>query len=109
MSRAPGVCSLPPSKPARDASFISARRPPLGKDRSDILEAKAIRTEAGVSAQYAAAFQLHPQSSLQALPQIPSIPSLAMIGTITSPAIGSAHHQPSTALRSKPPSRIADK
>ena len=57
----------------------------------------------------AAAFQLHPQSSQQALPLIPSIPSLVMIGTITSPATGSAHHQPSTALRSKPPNRIADK
>jgi hypothetical protein len=56
-----------------------------------------------------AAFQLHPQSSQHALPLIPSIPSLVMIGTITSPATESAHHQPSTALRSKPPKRIADK
>ena len=32
-----------------------------------------------------------------------------MIGTITSPAIGSAHHQPNNAFRSKPPNRIADR
>src|ERR1017187_8397778 len=63
----------------------------------------------GCAASTAAAFQWHPQSSQHALPLIPSIPSLVMIGTITSPATGSAHHQPSTALRSKPPNRIADK
>ena len=32
-----------------------------------------------------------------------------MIGTITSAATGSAHHQPNSAFRSKPPKRIADK
>ena len=37
------------------------------------------------------------------------MPSLAMIGTITSPATGSAHHHPATAFRSKPPKRIADR
>ena len=31
-----------------------------------------------------------------------------MIGTITSPATGSAHHHPATALKSNPPKRIAD-
>ena len=39
----------------------------------------------------------------------PSTPSFAMIGTMTSPATGSAHHQPTVAFRSKPPNRIADK
>jgi hypothetical protein len=32
-----------------------------------------------------------------------------MIGTITKPATGSAHHQPNNAFRSKPPNRIADR
>ena len=32
-----------------------------------------------------------------------------MIGTITSAATGSAHHQPSTAFRTNPPNKIADK
>jgi hypothetical protein len=32
-----------------------------------------------------------------------------MIGTITSPATGSAHHHPATAFRSNPPKRIAER
>ena len=32
-----------------------------------------------------------------------------MMGAITSPATGSAHHQPSKAFRTKPPNRIADR
>jgi len=39
-----------------------------------------------------AMLNLHLQSSQHAFPLIPSIPSLPMIGTITSPATGSAHH-----------------
>ena len=43
-----------------------------------------------------------PQSSQHALALILSTPSLPMIGTIISPATGSAHHQPNRAFRSKP-------
>lgn len=50
-----------------------------------------------------------PQSSQHALPRSPSKPSLPMIGTITIPATGSAHHHPNNAFRSKPPNRIADR
>ena len=32
-----------------------------------------------------------------------------MIGIMTSPATGSAHHQPTVAFRSRPPNRIADR
>src|SRR5438477_8057526 len=53
--------------------------------------------------------QWHPQSPLEAFPRIPSKPSLAMIGTITSPATESAHHQPSMAFSSNPPRRIAER
>ena len=49
------------------------------------------------------------QPSQHALPRIPSMPSFPMIGTITSPATGSAHHQPNNAFSSKPPNRIADR
>ena len=51
---------------------------------------------------------LHPQSS-HALPCRPSIPSLAMTGTIIKAATGSAHHHPSAAFRSRPASRMTDK
>src|ERR1035441_4416166 len=53
--------------------------------------------------------QWHPPSQPQALPFRDSTTSLPMIGTITSAATGSAHHQPNNAFRSKPPNRIADK
>ena len=53
--------------------------------------------------------QWQPQPPQQVLPVIPSMPSFAIIGTITSPATGSAHHQPNSAFRSKPPNRIADR
>lgn len=36
-------------------------------------------------------------------------PSFPMIGTITSPAAGSAHHHPAIAFRSNPLNRMADK
>jgi hypothetical protein len=42
-------------------------------------------------------------------PRRASIPSLTMIGTITSPATGSAHHQPHNALSRSPPSRMAER
>src|SRR5437899_1594796 len=45
----------------------------------------------------------------QALPCHPVIPSLAMIGTMTKPATGSAHHSPNSALSSNPPSRMAER
>jgi len=32
-----------------------------------------------------------------------------MIGTITSPATGSAHHHPAKAFKANPPNKIADK
>ena len=53
--------------------------------------------------------QWHPQSAQHRFPRIPSTPSLAMIGTITNPATGSAHHQPNNAFSSNPPNRIADR
>jgi hypothetical protein len=53
--------------------------------------------------------QWRPQSSQHASPRSPSTPSLVMIGAITSPATGSAHHHPATAFRSNPPKRIADR
>ena len=56
-----------------------------------------------------AAAQWHSQSSQHALPRSPSRPSLAMIGTITSPATGSAHDHPATAFRTNPPKRIAER
>ena len=49
------------------------------------------------------------QLSQQDLPCHPENPSLAVIGTITKPATGSVHHSPKSALRSRPPSRIADR
>ncbi len=36
------------------------------------------------------------------------MPSFAVIGTMTNPATGSAHHQPNNAFRSKLPNKIAD-
>ena len=45
---------------------------------------------------------LHAPSQPQDLPFRDSKPSLAMIGTITSAATGSAHHQPNNAFTSKP-------
>src|SRR5579883_320007 len=42
-------------------------------------------------------------------PLSPSMPSFAMIGTITRAATGSAHHQPSSQLSARPTSRIAER
>src|ERR1017187_3663713 len=53
--------------------------------------------------------QSHPHSSQQALPLSPSAPSFPIIGTIASPAAGSAHHQPNRAFSSKPPKRIPER
>jgi len=50
---------------------------------------------------------LHPHFS--PFPRIASRPSLAMIGTITTAATGSAHHQPRSAFNSRPPKRIAER
>jgi hypothetical protein len=47
----------------------------------------------------------HPHVSL---PRTPSTPSRTNSGTIASAATGSAHHHPSVARSSNPPSRIAD-
>jgi hypothetical protein len=52
---------------------------------------------------------VHPQESQHALPRSPSMPSLTIMGTITSAAAGSAHHHPSCALRRRPPRRIAER
>ena len=48
-------------------------------------------------------------SAQQVLPVIACHPSHAMRGTIASPATGSAHHQPSHALRPSPARRIAER
>jgi hypothetical protein len=58
---------------------------------------------------YASQSHPHLQSSQHAFPLSPSKPSLAMIGAITSPATGSAHHHWARAFKSKPPKRIADR
>ena len=50
----------------------------------------------------------HPHFS-QPFPRTASTPSLAMIGTIATPATGSAHHQPKSAFNSSPPKRIAER
>ena len=47
--------------------------------------------------------------SSHALPCNASMPSFAIIGSIMSPATGSAHHQPKIALRTKPTRRIAER
>jgi len=53
-----------------------------------------------------------PFAKLQ-LPQvwafIPSMPSLATMGTMTNAAIGSAHHNPNPAFKRRPTNRITDK
>ena len=51
----------------------------------------------------------HALSQPHALPFKDSKPSLAMIGTITSAATASAHHQWKAALRSNPPKRMAER
>ena len=53
--------------------------------------------------------QWQPQPAQQVLPLIPSAPSFAMIGTITNPATGSAHHHPNNAFSNKPPKRMPDR
>src|ERR1022692_2283289 len=75
---------------ARFASFTSARKPPVAKKAVGSLRGQGDPNRGSGFGPSAAAFQLHPQSSQHALPLIPSIPSLVMIGTITSPATGSA-------------------
>src|ERR1700722_113104 len=50
----------------------------------------------------------HPHFS-QPFPRTESTPSLTMIGTIATPATGSAHHQPRSAFNSRPPKRIAER
>ncbi len=47
--------------------------------------------------------------SAQVSPRSASSPSRAMIGTIASAASGSAHHHPTQALSTNPPSRIAER
>jgi hypothetical protein len=42
-------------------------------------------------------------------PAVQPLPSLAMIGTMTRPATGSAHHRPNAAFKSNPPSSMADR
>lgn len=54
-------------------------------------------------------WESHASPHAHALPFSPFSPSLAMTGTIASPARGSAHHQPNTAFMSKPPNRIAER
>jgi hypothetical protein len=44
-----------------------------------------------------------------AWPRTPAIPSLAMIGTMTRAAAGSAHHNPHSVFTKRPPSRIAER
>ena len=48
-------------------------------------------------------------SILLALLPLAGIARIAMIGTITSPATGSAHDHPNSAFGSKPPNRIAER
>ena len=50
----------------------------------------------------------HAQPSSHVSPRSASTPSFAMIGTMISAATGSAHHQPASALSSRPPRRIAE-
>src|SRR5207249_6039184 len=52
---------------------------------------------------------LRTSSQAQLLARSTSTPSFTMMGTMTRLATGSAHHQPSRAFNSKPPSRIADR
>ena len=53
---------------------------------------------------------LYPQPHLShPFPRIALMPSLAMIGTITTPAAGSAHHHPRSAFKSRPPRRITER
>jgi hypothetical protein len=53
-------------------------------------------------------YDLHPSVQLER-PRTPSTPSLTMIGNIAMAATGSAHHQPSKALRPTPAKAMTDR
>lgn len=51
----------------------------------------------------------HEQVAQHVLPCTAAQPSLTIIGTMSNPAAGSAHHQPKTAFNSSPHNRIAER
>jgi hypothetical protein len=107
---APASCSLPGLAYGRGPG---RRRPPgrAGAGRA-ALERSTVpswvhTTTSGLGTQAAGGYgQQSPQAER---PRMPSKPSLAMRGTITRAAMGSAHHQPNAALSKSPASRMADR
>src|ERR1019366_2515385 len=53
--------------------------------------------------------QAQPSPQAQDLPRRVSMPSLAIMGTMTRPASGSAHHHPRSALSRSPPNTMAER
>src|ERR1035438_4375116 len=111
-------CGHDTQPPKSSVAIMSAESSRLESARSTILIISCFSSLApfgreanvcGREFQGAALMHNHAQVAQHVLPCQASQPSLAITGTMSNPAAGSAHHQPNSAFNRSPQSRIADR